>query len=568
MAFSAAAIAFIELALMYAKTADEYGALLAWSNWAVFGLLISLTWYFRHHFRIGRQWLALLITLIWCVTLIINQFSPHSIVFLEVTALRHPVTFWGESFAFPEGMTHPWKFLPDLASLLIAVYILDASVGLWRRGEHRKAWLTGGSMLLFILVGGVHAPLVDMGLVATPYMVSFAFLGIVMAMSYDLVLEAVQAGHYARQIAASEKRWRTLMENVQLAVVGIDLRGRINYVNPFLLHLGGFQELDLLGHPVTILVSEEEVAELQLRLERAGIEGPRPHSRWSLQCNSGEVRQLDWSTVKLLDAEKRFTGYLSIGADVTDRLRAEQDLQRTRQQMERLGRASLLGELASALAHELNQPLAAILSNAQAARRFMQGQNPDLDEVQEVLEDIIHDDKRASEVIHGLRAMLGGGVVNKERFCVNQAIQEVLELMRGEIQSQGVELLADLHKDELPVHAGRVEFQQVLMNLLSNALRVMTNVPPNQRQLRIITGLEGDLVQVDVEDRGPGVVPEHLPHIFEPFFTAGYEGFGMGLAISRRIVEVCGGRIEASNRSNGGARFSFFLPHAVSDGEG
>jgi PAS domain S-box-containing protein len=566
MAFSAAVIAYIELALMHAMTPDEYGALLVWSNWAVFGLLISLIWFIRHYFQSGRQWLAILITLMWCVTLIINHFSPHSVVFLEVTELQRPVTFWGESFAFPVGTTHPWKLLPDLASLLIAGFILDASLLLWRRGEQHRATLIG-SMLLFIIIGGVHAPLVDMGLVATPYMISFAFLGIVMALSYDLVSEAVQAGRYALQIAASEERWHTLMENVQLAVVGTDPTGRINYTNPFLLQLSGYQEADLLGHPITTLAPEAEVEGLRARLQRAKTEGPRPHSRWGLQCSSGEVRQLDWSTVTLRNAERRFTGLLSIGADVTDRLRAEQHLLRTRQQMERLGRASILGELASALAHELNQPLAAILANAQAARRFMHGEAPDLDEVQEILDDIIRDDKRAGEVIHSLRAMLGGGVVNKECFCINQAVREVLELMNGEIQTQGVELQADLQAGELPVRAGRGEFQQVVINLLSNALRAMAETPPTQRELQVRTGLEGDLVRVDVEDCGPGVAPEHLPHIFEPFFTAGDEGFGMGLAISRRIVEVCGGRIEATNRCSGGARFSFFLPQAVRDGE-
>ncbi len=455
MAFSAAASAYIELALMHATSPDAYGTLLVWQNWAVFGLLVSLIWFVRHYFRSGRQWLALLITLAWSVSILVNLFSPHSVTFLEVTELRHLRTYWGESFAAPVGTTHPWKLLPDLASLLIAGFILDASLMLWRRGEQRRAMLIGGSMLLFIIIGGVHTPLVDIGLVATPYMISFAFLGIVMALSYDLVSEAVQAGRYALQIAASEERWRTLMENVELAVVGSDPAGRINYVNPFLLHLSGYQEADLLGGPITTLVPEAEAEELRARLQPARTEELPPHSRWGLQCSSGKVRQLDWSTVRLRDAERRFTGLLSIGVDVTDRLRAEQDLLRTRQQMERLGRASLLGELASALAHELNQPLAAILANAQAARRFMHGEAPDLDEVQEILDDIIRDDKRAGEVIHSLRAMLGGGVVNKECFCMNQAVREVLELMNGEIQTQGVELQADLQAGELPVRAGR-----------------------------------------------------------------------------------------------------------------
>ena len=337
-------------------------------------------------------------------------------------------TFWGEHFTLATGPANPWVHLSNLASLLLVVYVLDAAVRSWRGGDRRRAVLVGGSVATFILLGGIHAPLVDAGIVETPYMVGFAFLAIVLALSYELVSNAVLASRYAKEIRANEQRWRSLLTEVQLAVIGVDPLGRINYANPFLERLIGHRSDTLLGKPLSELVPSPDRAELRGRLAAAAETGPRPHSRWNFVCASGAVKSLAWSTVRLNDLDGRYAGLLSIGEDLTERLAAERDLERTRREMERLGRANALGELVSALAHELNQPLAAILSNAQAARRFLAMESPDPDELREILDDIVADDKRAADVIQRLRRMLRKGDVEREHFPIQEPIRAVLGL--------------------------------------------------------------------------------------------------------------------------------------------
>jgi PAS domain S-box-containing protein len=155
----------------------------------------------------------------------------------------------------------------------------------------------------FIVLGGVHAPLVDAGVVETPYMIGFAFLAIVLALSYELVSDAVLASRYAKEIRASEARWRSLLTNVQLAVIGIDPKGRIKYANPFLQRLIEYPREDLIGTSVASLVPEPDRSALAERLAAAAQTGPRPHSRWDLVCASGARRSLAWSTVRLNDPD-------------------------------------------------------------------------------------------------------------------------------------------------------------------------------------------------------------------------------------------------------------------------
>lgn len=562
MAFSAGTGAMIELALMHAKSIDAYRVLIQWENLFVFTLLVPMVWFVRARLPTARRWLALLITALWSVAIVANWLSPYSLVYSEIRSLPQMPTFWGEQFTLAAGDPNPWVHLANFASVLIVIYVVDAATRAWDGGDRRRAVLVGGSVAIFILLGGIQAPLVDAGLIATPYMISFAFLAIVVALSYELVSDAVLASRYAKEIQASEARWRSLLTDVHLAVLGVDPQGRVNYVNPFLERLIGHPSEELIGKPVTALVPPLDQAALEERLAATSRTGPRPHSRWDLVCASGAPRSLAWSTVRLTDRDGSYAGLLSIGEDMTERLAAERSLERTRREMDRLGRANMLGELVSALAHELNQPLVAILSNAQAARRFLSSGSPDPHELREILDDIVRDDKRAGEVIQRLRLLLHKSEVVRERFRVQESIREVLGLMRGELDAQGIAVRVELIPDLPPVEAGCVETQQVIMNLLVNAARALSESPPEQRQIRIRAERhDGDAVVVSIEDTGPGVAPDALSRLFEPFFTTKSGGLGMGLAICRRIVEAHGGRIWGENAVDG-ARFSFTLPLA------
>ena len=345
MAVSAGAGALTELALMHATSVDAYRKLIQWENLFVYTLLLPMVWFVRGRLPSARLWLAILISILWTLAILVNWLSPYSLIFTEIRTLKQMPTFWGEWFTLAEGPANPWVHLSNLASVLIVMYVLDAAIRSWRAGDRRQASLVGGSVATFIVLGGIHAPLVDAGVVETPYMVSFAFLAIVLALSYELVSDAVLASRYAIEIRASEARWRSLLTDVQLAVIGVDPESKINYANPFVERLTGYRSGDLIGSPLASLIPKTDRAELAERLVAAAQTGPRPHSRWNLICASGERRSLAWSNVRLNDANGKYAGLLSIGEDITDRLAAERNLQRTRRELERLGRANVLGEL-------------------------------------------------------------------------------------------------------------------------------------------------------------------------------------------------------------------------------
>jgi two-component system sensor kinase FixL len=560
MAVSAGSGALTELGLMHADSIDAYRTLIQWENLFVYTLLLPMVWFVQARLPMARRWLAIFISLLWTVAILVNWLSPYSLVYAEITSLRQMPTFWGEHFTLATGPANPWVHLANLASVLIVIYVLDAAVRSWRAGNRRRAVLVGGSVATFIVLGGIQAPLVDAGVLETPYMISFAFLAIVVALSSELVSDAVLASRYAKEIRASEARWRSLLTDVQLAVIGIDPRARINYANPFLLRLMDCGGEDLIGRPMTSLVPKSDRAALTERLAAASRGGPRPHSRWDLVCPSGARRTLAWSTVRLNEPDGGYAGLLSVGEDITDRLAAERNLERTRRELERLGRANMLGELVSTLTHELNQPLTAILSNAQAARRFLSSGTSEPAELREILDDIVRDDKRAGEVIQRLRLMLGNRDLKRERFHIRDTIQEVLAIAGAEAEAQSVFVSQESAPDLPEVEADRVEVQQVIMNLLVNAVRAVFNSPPVRRRVRILAERVGeDHLLLSIEDTGPGIPADALPRLFEPFFTTRSHGLGMGLAICRRIVEAHGGRIRGGNTGDG-ARFSFTLP--------
>jgi two-component system sensor kinase FixL len=226
----------------------------------------------------------------------------------------------------------------------------------------------------------------------------------------------------------------------------------------------------------------------------------------------------------------------------------------------------LLGELASALAHELNQPLAAILSNSQAALRFLQNDNLDLNELREILQDIVRDDKRAGEVIHSVRAMLRKGEIKREQFDIRSALDEVITMLHNEFDAQSVRVDIDL-PEELPLlEAGRVEIQQVLMNLLLNGERAMASTPQAQRIINIHILYKENAIVVSIKDRGTGIAPDQMPQLFTAFYSTKHVGMGMGLAICKRIIEAHGGKIWAENNPQGGAVFTFTLSVKQSHG--
>jgi two-component system, LuxR family, sensor kinase FixL len=255
--------------------------------------------------------------------------------------------------------------------------------------------------------------------------------------------------------------------------------------------------------------------------------------------------------------------------DITKRKQAELEAARHRNEMAHLSRVTMLGELSGSLAHELNLPLTAILSNAQAAQRMLANGNTDLAEVREIVNDIVTEDKRAGEVIRRLRLFLKKGEVQQHSLRINKVVQDVLKLIRSDLLNQKVTVNCELARNLPTITGDPVQLQQVLLNLVVNACDAMAGCDTPERGLRIRTGIENgsSAVTISVTDRGGSIPEEKMEQIFDPFFTTKAKGMGLGLSVCRTIMAAHRGKLWATNNANRGATFHFSLPVGASDGE-
>jgi PAS domain S-box-containing protein len=247
--------------------------------------------------------------------------------------------------------------------------------------------------------------------------------------------------------------------------------------------------------------------------------------------------------------------------DVTERRRAEREAQEQRELLTHLSRVAVLGELSGALAHELSQPLTSILSNAQAARRLLAREPVDLDEIREIVEDIVDDDRRAGEVIRRLRAMFKRGESNRQLLDLNELTGEVLGFAHSDLLNRHVQVTTRLSADLPKVRGDNIQLQQVLLNLIVNACEAMTANQPHDRSLVIETAvIDHDTVSISVLDNGSGIRVDVVDQLFEPFVTTKQQGLGLGLTICRSIAGAHGGHLWAGNNADRGSAFRLVLP--------
>jgi len=245
----------------------------------------------------------------------------------------------------------------------------------------------------------------------------------------------------------------------------------------------------------------------------------------------------------------------------TQRRLAEAEIQRQQTELAHVARVSTMGQLTSALAHELNQPLGAILRNTEAAEIFLQNPQPNLAEVRAILADIRKDDQRAGAVIDRLRSLLKRRQLVSSRLDMREVVEDTVALARADAAAREVKLTLELPARLPPVIGDRVHLQQVLLNLILNGMDAMAAKPREQRLLTVqVIEVGGRNLRVAVSDRGTGIAPEHAAHIFEPFFTTKPDGMGMGLAISGTIIEAHGGKIWTESNATTGTTFAFTLP--------
>lgn len=308
------------------------------------------------------------------------------------------------------------------------------------------------------------------------------------------------------------------------------------------------------------------VLEEDRELVKAGIATALEAGTWE-----GEVRFRNFKTgaivpmfphiflLKESDGER--IGLATISRDLTERKRFEAGLREAQTELARFSRVASMGELTASIAHELNQPLTAIVGNAGACKRMLASRSPDLEEVRLAMEDIADSARRASEVVSHIRGLLNKSHSEKCRLAINEVIVEVLPLVRGELDKYQTKLYTELQVDLPPVMGDRIELQQVLINLLLNGMEAMVSISDRPRTLIVCSNLaDSTEVVVSVCDSGVGLPPaHHAGAIFDAFFTTKKGGMGMGLAISRTIIESHGGKLWAAPNQAGGTTFHFAL---------
>jgi PAS domain S-box-containing protein len=360
-------------------------------------------------------------------------------------------------------------------------------------------------------------------------------------------------------LRASEERWRAVFETAAVGIVTIDFeRRRYLTANESFQRMTGYTEAELRNLTTLEVTHEDDRAAMQERIDRGAI-GVLQRKRY--RRKDGEVVWADVTAFVVPATDSTPAFRVAVIVDITDRKRAEAALQQAQADLARLNRVMLLGEMTASIAHEVNQPIAATLTNAHAGLRWLGAQPPDLEEARQALGRIARDGSRAGEVIDRIRALVKKVPPRRELLDINEAIRDVVALTQTEVQQNRVRLQTRL-ADDLPlVPADRVQLQQVIMNLLINAVEAMASAGDGPRELTIASGKDdASAVFVVVQDTGPGIDPADLDRLFQSFYTTKPDGIGMGLAISRSIVEAHGGRLSAAAGQPHGASFRFTLP--------
>jgi len=814
-AIAVAAFAAIEFAMMRAETPEQFGIAVRWVHVPVWVITVSLVIFVRLYLKAGRLWLAWAVVGLRTLSLILNFTLSPNINYRQMTALRH-VSFLGESVSAPTGVPNPWMLVAQLSLLLLVIFVTDATIAAWRRGERRKALIVGGSIVLFTVAGTVQGITITWGIISMPLTASLFFQGLVAAMAWELSYDVLHAATLARRLEISEAGLRESEERFRIVadaapvliwMSGVDklctffnkpwleFTGRsleqeigngwaegvhpddlqkcldvytesFDARKPFVMQYRlrrydgeyrwisdqGVARFDAQGNftgyigscvDVTELISKERaLRESEERMSLAAeaakvavwewdlstdevwttgthrqIPGPPVSEKGTMESFIGRLHiddreavrkalkasinnggdfasefrvmlpdgRVSWAVargrcIKTPDGKNmRFRGVsmdvtaqkdaddlfrlatesslsgivlvndqghimlvnsqveelfgyqreelvgksvdvlvperfavqhpahrakflaapttramgagrelfarrkdgsefpveiglnpiqtpdgivvLTTVVDITARKLAEAEALRHREELGHLSRVAAMGELAASIAHELNQPLSGIVSNAAAGQRFIDRGDVDLTELRELLADINADGRRAGDVIRGIQSMVKKRAPARERVNLNDLIMKVVQMVKPNAMLHSCELGTFLDPGLPAVEGDPVQLQQVLLNLVINAFDAMRDTPVRSRKVAIATEGNGDgTIRISVRDYGVGIPEEARERLFDQFFTTKREGLGMGLGIVRSIVESHGGTIAAENADGGGARFQFNLP--------
>jgi two-component system, LuxR family, sensor kinase FixL len=569
-AIGVAVISGLELMGMRSDSIDQMALLMRWVQLPLLAIWIATVCYVRC-FNAGRLWLAWTVCSLRVFVLILNFTIGQNLFFSEITRLKQVAIFGGETITIAEGVLNPCYMIGFISMLALVVYVVDAAVTLWHQGTDnaRRRAVIFCCIAFFLLASVSHSVLVNSGLIDSPYLISIAFMPTLFAMSYELSYDVLHSAKVAQNLQISESELRRSEQRMELAMTAAELglwewdivhdhiwctdQARVLYGIPKTEPIGFERFLK------TLHKEDYESTRLAITALLAGC--GKYEGEYRVMLPNGQIRWLAVRSRIECNDQQQPMRMCGVSLDITKRKQVELDMQKQRNALTHLSRVTLLGELSGSLAHELNQPLAAILSNAQAAQRFLAPENINLDEVRDILQDIVDEDKRAADIIQRLRIILKKADLQLQPLNVNEVVQDVLKLVHSDLRHRSVIVNSDLSTNIPLVMGDKVLIQQVLLNLIMNACDASTDAGViENHQIHIHTLWNGTATQVIVSDYGTGILSDDMERIFEPFFTTKPQGMGLGLAICRTIIHAHKGQLWAENNSEGSASFYFTLP--------
>jgi len=382
------------------------------------------------------------------------------------------------------------------------------------------------------------------------------------AANQQLVSSEEQLKRANSELAASEQRYRNVYNTAPLAFVLWDRDCLVTDWNDQAEAFFGWERAEVLGRNFfEFLIPEESRPQIEGIVENL-LRGELPsHSVNKNLTKSGRMVLCEWNNTICYDEAGEVVGVISLALDITARKEAEEQLRRTRADLEHTARLITAGEMASGLAHEINQPLCAILNYANACLRGVKTGEFNQAKITDVLDEIASQADRAGEIIRRLRRLVSKREPKQLSVNVNEIVQEVVDLEQAEAYHNSIVVVTELAEDLQPILADNIQIEQLILNLVRNAFEAMADTPPEKRRVTIRTGTaESGTIEVVVCDTGGGLSEEAADHMFDSFYSTKDDGLGVGLSLCRSIVEAHGGRISAESNQDGGATFRFTLP--------
>lgn len=375
------------------------------------------------------------------------------------------------------------------------------------------------------------------------------------------------------KLQESERRYATTLASIGDAVIATDDQLRVTFMNPVAEELTGWPLLEARGRVLTEvfpIVNEEtrETVENPAAkvLSLGTVVGLANHT--VLLARDGRELAIDDCGAPIIDDRGNMTGAVLVFRDITQRKRMDEDLRKAQDDLARVARLTTMGELSVSIAHEVNQPLMTIGTDAETCLLYLASEKPNLEEARLAAERVVRGCHRAANVVTKVTALARKSPPEMTEIDLNEVIGEVLDLMRVELRRHEIQIVTQLGPNLPPVIADRIQLQQVIMNLLVNSVEAMAAVDPGERKLNLATrDHDRDHVLLAIADKGTGVDPEKSDRIFDPLFSTKPEGIGMGLSICRTIVERHGGRLWASPNPPQGSIFQFTVPIAADGSE-